>query len=163
MSSLPQPSQPWRPARARLENNTPAVLRFPNGQRSWAKLQVISITGGLLSLPEPVVQGTPVKLMFLTTGGSVLGAAEMLRPVTNALQPFRFVSLAADDQRRLGTLILERSTPNKSEQEWIEKLRAASAQLTEPRPWRFKLAGAVGLLTVGLATAAYVLRFGLLK
>lgn len=101
--------------------------------------------------------------MFLTAGGSVLGGAEMLRPVTNALQPFRFVSIAADDQRRLGTLIQDRSSSNKSEHEWIEKLRAASAQRVEPRPWRFKLAGAVGLLTVGLATAAYLLRFGLLK
>ncbi len=87
----------------------------------------------------------------------------MLRPVTNALQPFRFVSLAADDHRRLGTLIWERSTQNKSEQVWIEKLRAASAQRKEPRSWRFKLAGAVVLFTVGLATAAHLLHFGLLK
>ena len=162
MSSLPQPQQ-WRHPRARLETNTPAVLRFPNGQRTWAKLQVVSLTGGLLSIPQPVMQGSQVKVMFLTASGSVLGGAEMLRPMTNALQPFRFVSIAADDQRRLGTLIVERSNRNKSEQDWIEKLRAASDQYAEPRPWRFKLAGAVGLLTVGLATAAYLLRFGLLK
>jgi len=87
----------------------------------------------------------------------------MLRPVTNALQPFRFVSLTADDNRRLGTLIRERSPQNKSEEVWIEKLRAASAQRKEPRPWRFKVAGAVGLLTISLATAAYLLLFGLLK
>jgi hypothetical protein len=101
--------------------------------------------------------------MFLTGSGSVLGGAEMLRPVTSALQPFRFVSLAADDHRRLGTLIRERSPQNKSEEVWIEKLRAASAQRKEPRPWRFKVAGAVGLLTISLATAAYLLLFGLLK
>ncbi|MGA8211993.1 MAG: hypothetical protein WB799_00260 [Candidatus Sulfotelmatobacter sp.] len=163
MNSLPQPGSPWRVPRAHLEGNTPTVLRFPNGQRTSAKLQVISLTGGLLSLSQPVVQGSRVKLMFLTGTGSVLGGAEMLRPVTNALQPFRFVSLAADDHRRLGTLIWERSTQNKSEQVWIEKLRAASAQRKEPRPWRFKLAGAVVLFTVGLATAAHLLHFGLLK
>ncbi len=132
------------------------MLRFPNGQRTCADLRVISLTGGLLSLSQPVVQGSRVKLMFLTGTGSVLGGAEMLRPVTNALQPFRFVSLAADDHRRLGTLIRERS-PQKSEEVWIEKLRAASAQRKEPRPWRFKVAGAVGLLTISLATAAYLL------
>ena len=163
MSSLPQPRQQWRHPRAHLENNTPAVLRFPNGQRTWAKLQVISLTGGLLSLPQPVVQGSQVKVMFLTAGGSVLGGAEMLRPVNNALQPFRFVSIAADDQRRLGSLILERSKPNKAEHDWIEKLRAASAQRVEPRPWRARLAGVFGLLTVSLAVAAYLLHFGLLK
>jgi hypothetical protein len=163
MSSLPQPRSQWRVPRAHLEGNTPAVLRFPNGQRTWAKLQVISLTGGLLSLHQPVAQGSQVKVMFLTGAGSVLGGAEMLRPVTDALQPFRFVSLAADDQRRLGTLVGARSSPNKFEEEWIEKLRAASAQRAEPRPWRSKLAGAIGLLTVGLATAAYLLHFGLLK
>jgi hypothetical protein len=164
MSSLPQPHPQWRAPRAHLEGNTPAVLRFPNGQRTCAKLQVISLTGGLLSLSQPVVQGSPVKVMFLTTAGSVLGGAEMLLPVTNTLQPFRFVSLVADDQRRVGTLIWERSSQNQSEEDWIRKLRAASAQQDQPRPWRFKLAGAVGLLTFGLAAAAaYLVHFGFLK
>ena len=101
--------------------------------------------------------------MFMTEGGTVLGGAEMLRPITDAMQPFRFVALAAADQRRLKTLIWDHSSQNKSEQDWIEKLRAASAQRKEPRPWRFRLAGAVGLLTIGLATAAYLLHFGFLK
>jgi hypothetical protein len=154
-----------------LDSATPAVLRHPNGQRSWAKLQTVSLTGGMLSLPQPVVQGTHVKVMFLTNAGSVLGGAEMLPPVTGTTQPFRFVSLAADDQRRLGTLIVEHSSPAspvqsaiiQKEQAWIEKLRAASTQLHGPRPWRFKLAGAVGLLTAGLAVAAYLLHFGVFK
>src|SRR5271155_444066 len=150
MSSLPQSGTPWRVPRAHLQADIPAVLRFQDGQRASAGLQVISLTGGLLSLSQPVVQGSRVKLMFLTGAGSVLGGAEMLPPVTNALQPFRFVSLAADDHRRLGTLIWERSTQNSSEQAWIEKLRAASAACPKQRrPWRLKLAGAVGLLTVG--------------
>jgi hypothetical protein len=139
------------------------VLRFPNGQRACADLHVISLTGGLLSLSQPVVQGSQVKLMFLTGAGSVLAGAEMLHPVTNALQPFRFISLAADDHRRLGTLIWEQSTQNSSEQVWIEKLRAASAQRKEPRPWRLKLAGAVVLFMIGLATAAHLLHLSLLK
>jgi hypothetical protein len=163
MSSPPQISPQWRVPRILFEGKTPAVLRFPNGQRMGANLQVISLTGGLLSLSQPVDQGSQVKLMFLTGAGAVLGGAEMLSPVANALQPFRFVSMAADDHRRLGTLISERSSQNQSEQDWMEKLRAASAKQKEPRPWRFKLAGVVGLLTIGLATAAYLLHFGLLK
>lgn len=162
MSSSPQSRPPWRCPRAHLDGNNPIVLRFPNGQRIGANLQVISVTGGLLSLSKSVDQGSRVRLMFLTEAGSVLGGAEMLPPVTNGLQPFRFVSLAADDHRRLGTLVW-RSSQNKSEQAWIEKLRAASAQHSEQRRWRFKVAGAVGLFMIGLATAAYVLHFGLLK
>jgi hypothetical protein len=163
MSSLPQSSAPWRVPRARLEDATPTVLRFPNGQRIGANLQVISLTGGLLSLAQPVLQGSRVKLMFLTGAGSVLGGAEMLRPVTDALQPFRFVSLAADDHRRLGALIWEQSSQNKFEVAWIEKLRAASMLHNEAQPGRFKLAGAAGLLMFGLATTAYLLAPGLLK
>jgi hypothetical protein len=163
VSSPSQSRTPWRVPRAHLQGNTPAVLRFPNGKRTCADLQVISLTGGLLALPEPVVQGSRVKVMFLTGAGSVLGGAEMLRPVSDALQPFRFVSLDADDHRRLGTLIWERSIQNKSEEIWIEKLRAASAQQNEPRAWRFKAAGIVALLTISMATAAYLLFFGLLK
>jgi hypothetical protein len=163
MSSLPPPRPSWRVPRVHLEDKTPAVLRFQNGQRMGASLRVVSLTGGLLSLPQPVVQGSQVKVMFLTGAGSVIGAAEMLCPVANALQPFRFLSIAADDHRRLGTLISERSSPNSGEQDWINKLRAASAQQKEPRPWRFRLAGAVGLLTIGLAAAAYLLHSGLLK
>jgi len=41
------------------------------------------VNGGLLSLPSPIDQGSQVKLMFLTHTGAVLGAAEMLSPVTS--------------------------------------------------------------------------------
>ncbi len=163
MSSSPQSHSLWRFPRAHLEGQNPAVLRFPNGQTTGAKLQVISLTGGLLSLPQPVVQGTQVKLIFLTGGGAVLGGAEMLRPVTSGLQPFRFVSLAADDHRRLGALVGQQSSQNESELAWIEKLRAASAQCSEPRRRWFKVADVVGILMIGLATAACLLHFGLLK
>jgi hypothetical protein len=162
MSSSPQSRPPWRCPRAHLDGNNPIVLRFPNGQRIGANLQVISVTGGLLSLSKSVDQGSRVRLMFLTEAGSVLGGAEMLPPVSDRLQPFRFISLAVDDQRRVGALIGEWSQ-NKSELAWIEKLRAASAQQNEPAFWRFKLAGVIGLLTIGLAIAAYLLHFGFLK
>jgi len=162
MSSSPQSRPQWRCPRAHLDGNNPIVLRFPNGQRIAAKLQVISVTGGLLSLSKSVDQGSRVRLMFLTEAGSVLGGAEMLPPVSDRLQPFRFISLPADDQRRVGALIGEWSQ-NKSELAWIEKLRAASAQHNEPAFWRFKLARVIGLLTIGLAIAVYLLHFGLLK
>jgi len=163
MGSSPQSRLPWRCPRAHLDGNNPIVLRFPNGHRIGASLQVISDTGGLLSLSKSVDQGSRVRLMFLTEAGSVLGGAEMLPPVSDRLQPFRFISLPADDQRRVGALIGEWSQ-NKSELAWIEKLRAASAQHNEPAFWRVKLARVIGLLTIGLAiAAACLLHFGLLK
>ncbi len=163
MVSPPQSRPPWRVPRAHLEGLTPAVLRLPSGQRIGANLQTVSFTGGLLSLAQPVIQGSQVKLMFLTGCGSVLGNAEILCPVSSNLQPFRFVSLAADDHRRLGELIWERSSQNQFEQVWMDKLRAASAKQLEARPRRFSLASACSLLTVGLGAAAYLLLPGLLN
>jgi hypothetical protein len=160
MSSPPQVRAPWRVPRVRLEGDTPAVLRFPTGQSMGASLQVISLTGGLLAVPQALIQGSHVKLMFLTGCGAVLGAAEMLRPISDALQPFRFVSLAADDHRRLGALIWEHQ--NRFDQVWIEKLRAASARQDESLGWHFGRAEAFGLFTLGLAAAAYLLYPGLL-
>ncbi len=163
MANLPQSRPLWRFPRAHLEGQNPAVLRFANGKTTGANLQVISVSGGLLSLSQPLVQGSQVKLIFLTGAGAVLGGAEMLSPVTNGLQPFRFVSLAADDQHRLGALVGQRSSQNEAEPDWMEKLRAASAQHSERRRWRFKVAELVGMLMIGLATAAYLLHFSLLK
>lgn len=162
MADLPD-SRQWRVPRARLDGEIPTVLRFANGQRVGANLEVVSVTGGLLSLAQPVVQGSQVKLMFLTGAGSVLGGAEMLRPVNDGLQPFRFVSLADDDQKRLGALVCERASQTHSEPEWMEKLRATSHERYRPESWRYKIAGAVGLIMTGLVVAACLLHFGLLK
>jgi hypothetical protein len=162
MGNLPQPLSPWRVPRARLDGNTPAVLRFPSGQRLGVKLQVISLTGGLLSVPQPLVEGSRGKLMFLTDCGSVLGGAEMLCPVNDVMQPFRFVSLTADDHRRLGALIWGQSRDNKFEDAWIKKLRAASARHDAGKHSGFSRA-VFGLLTLALAAAAYLLQPGLLN
>jgi hypothetical protein len=97
-------------------------------------LAVISSTGGLLCLSKPLIQGTRVKVMFVTPRGPVLGAAEMLNPVSWTEQPFRFVALAYGDQRRLQDITgskLEVPTPQQpsrsldAEPQWIDKYRAA--------------------------------------
>jgi hypothetical protein len=134
------------------------VLRFADGRRASGKLQVVSLTGGLLSLSNPVVQGSQVKLMFLTRAGSVLGGAEMLSPVSSDLQPFRFVSLASADQRRLGATV-QPAQQQPPEEQWIEKFRAASANRTQPRKQLFKLASAIGLVAVALASTLFLLNF----
>src|SRR5438105_1702797 len=105
MDVLSQMPAQMRAPRVHLADSTPAVLRFQDGQRASGNLQVFSTTGGLLSLPRPVHQGSQVKLMFLTRTGPVLGSAEMLTPVTRTQQPFRFVSLQVDDRRRLGAAV----------------------------------------------------------
>jgi hypothetical protein len=113
-----------RAPRTRFAETTPAVLRFQDGQRVQGKLQVISLTGGLLCLSKPLDHGCLVKLMFLTSGGSVLGAAEMLRPVSWSLQPFKFVALHYTDERRLQVAIQSSLDQSLSNLGQMEKYRA---------------------------------------
>jgi hypothetical protein len=126
-------------------------------------LEVISSTGGLLSLSKPLIRGTRIKVMFLTQRGPVLGTAEMLSPVSWTEQPFRFVTLAYGDQRRLQAITgcspsnLELPIPKQTrlirnpepepilntEPEWIDKYRAAVSQNPPRRPLLERMLGAL--------------------
>ncbi len=157
MNPLPQPHRYQRPARVRPAEYTPAVLRLQDGSCTQGGLLIFSVTGGLLSLPKLLDRGSRAKLMFLTPTGPVLGEAEMLRAISWNEQPFRFVSLYENDQRRLlaetqpegqqpmavperAPLKLELPPPSpentkamEREQLWIEKYRAALDQNDQPR------------------------------
>ena len=97
-----------RAERVRFEESTPVVLRLRDGRRSSGRLQVLSATGGLVSLERPLDTGAPVKLMFLTRKGSVLGEAQMLAPITWERQAFKFTALYDDDRQRLESVIESR-------------------------------------------------------
>ncbi len=104
MNSSPQQRIPRAP-RMRPSEFTPAVLRATDGGCTSGELQVFSVTGGLLSLPKLLNKGSQVKLMFLTKTGPVLGVAEMLNPISWTEQPFKFITLEENDQRRLRAAI----------------------------------------------------------
>jgi hypothetical protein len=82
-----------------------AAIRLEDGRRTKAKLQTISVTGGLLHLAHSLGQGDFVEVAFQTQSGPVHGMAEILMPARKmtdgVLQPFRFVALEDDDHRRL--------------------------------------------------------------
>jgi hypothetical protein len=122
--TLPQSQPAQRATRVHFTERTPAVLRLGDGRRVSGKLKVVSLTGGLLSVPHPVNTGCNGKLMFLTAAGMVLGSAEMLSPLSWSLQPFRFVALADEDQDRLKTVIQRSIDRNRSDHGQIERSRA---------------------------------------
>jgi len=108
-------------------------------------LEVFSATGGLLCLPKPLIRGTRIKVMFLTPKGPVLGAAEMLTPVSWNQQAFRFVSPAHVDQRKPQVSSgrspkLDSPVPQPGSQipdpdpQWIDKYRAAVSRNPPRRP-----------------------------
>jgi hypothetical protein len=124
MSYLSQMYGLRRAPRARFAETTPAVLRLESGGRVSGKLQVVSITGGLLTLTQHLHQGSHVKVMFVTQNGPILGAAEMLRPVPSGAQPFKFTTLLRDDQRRLEAAIQSCQNNDRRDRGQIENFRA---------------------------------------
>ncbi len=161
MTYLPHLQANWRSPRVQMADITPAVLRLPDGRPHRGQLETLSLTGGLLSMSDMLERGCRIKLMFLTKTGPVVGAAEMLSPVSTTQQPFRFVALEESDQRKLRTVI--HSTLHHGEQEWIEKYRAAMVN-QNPKPRRFfrVLLGSLTLLTL-LGSTLYLLNLHLLK
>jgi len=105
MTHFPQPHPTRRASRVRLGDTVLAAIRLEDGRRTKAKLQSISVTGGLLQLPESLGEGDFVEVAFQTQAGPVHGMAEVLSPMRNlpggVLQPFRFVAIEDDDHRRL--------------------------------------------------------------
>jgi len=105
MTALPPSPPTCRSPRVQFAHTMPAVLRFSNGQSGHAEIRVLSLTGGLLTLPRCVHHGARVKLMFLLETGAILSPIEMLRPVNWTQQPFRFLELEPRDQHRLQNTI----------------------------------------------------------
>lgn len=105
MTALPPSVLPPRSPRVSFTHTMPAVLRFSNGQSGHAEIRVLSLTGGLLTMPRCIHHGARVKIMFLLETGAVLSGVEMLRPVNWTQQPFRFLDLEPRDMHRLQSLI----------------------------------------------------------
>ena len=130
------PPTQWRSPRVRLEDTVPAILRSSDGRQQRGKLEVLSLRGGLLNLPNMQEQGSRFKLLFMTQTGPVLGAVEMLRPVSASHQPFRFVGIQKSDQGRLRATVQPVTVP--VEDAWIEKYRAATAKAAPERRGLFQ-------------------------
>lgn len=149
MSYSPQYANRRTP-RFRLTDITPTVLQFQDGRRTAGELHVISLNGGLLLLPNPVHQGSLVELMFQTHRGRITGTAEMLSPVANMQQPFRFLALSEADERTLQSAFRSGVYRNTDEEELIEELRATVAKWN-PSPWRPPF---IAKLVIGLIALA---------
>jgi hypothetical protein len=118
MTHFPQNNANRRSPRVQLYGSVAAAVLAEGGQRARAKLQSISINGGLLLLQQQLSAGDFVEIAFHTRSGAIHGMAEMLRPTrdsqTPCFQPFRFIALADDDHRKLRRALdsaLDRTVP----------------------------------------------------
>jgi len=116
MNSSPDPHSKQRAIRVQIPDAPKACIRFGDGHQSTAKLQTLSLTGGLLRVVKPLPSGVLIELAFPTHIGGVLAMAELLDPcpaVRIGLQPFRFISIDNSDLCKLRAAIascLERET-----------------------------------------------------
>ena len=105
MTHFPQTDAHRRAPRLQLNGAVSAAIHAEGGQRARAKLQSISITGGLLQVQHELSTGDFVEIAFHSQSGPIYGMAEMLQPTrklqTACLQPFRFVALGDEDHRKL--------------------------------------------------------------
>jgi hypothetical protein len=123
MTHFPQPHPSRRAARVQLGETCLAAIRFEDGRHAKAKLQTISTTGGLLQVPRSLGNGDFIELAFQTQEGPVHAMAEILSPTgkttDGVLQPFRFIALDDDDNRRLRT-----SLDHVADRSWMGKSKA---------------------------------------
>jgi len=108
MTHYPQINALHRATRIQL-STTHAQLTLSDGKRAKAKLQTISVTGGLLQVPKALAEGDFIEVAFETQSGNVQGMAEMLKPVRRRpdmiSQPFRFIALDDNHHRVLHELV----------------------------------------------------------
>lgn len=154
MLQLQIESRAVRSPRAHLSDAPPAVLRLPDGRQCRGELRAVSLTGGLLKMPEMQKQHSRMNLLFVTNMGPVLGAVEMLSPVSKALQPFRFITVETLHQQRLQMLV--GPAAQAAEDAWIQKYRAAVAQQKPQRRYAAIARRSVAAL-IFLASLVYVL------
>jgi hypothetical protein len=105
MTHFPQPNAQNRATRVKMEATAPALVKLEDGQHAKAKLQTVSVTGGLLRMARALQEGDFVEVAFQTHSGPVHGMAEMLHPrrisAEGILQPFRFIALDDNDHKTL--------------------------------------------------------------
>ena len=108
MTHYPQPHATHRATRVQLQT-IPTLIKLGDGQKATARLQVVSVNGGLLQVAKALSAGDFVELAFQTQSGNVHGMAELLGAMKSTsgsiYQPFRFVALGDEDHRILKTMV----------------------------------------------------------
>jgi hypothetical protein len=90
-----------RGKRVRLAGSVLAVVLLENGRQIRARLNQLSINGGLLSLENPLDESIRVTVVFHLGMTSIRNQVRMLFPMwatQGCLQPFRFLDLSEESR-----------------------------------------------------------------
>lgn len=93
-----------RASRVRLGGSILVVVLLENGRQIRARMNQLSVNGGLLSLERPLDEGIKVTVLFHLGLTVIRTRAVMLFPMwatKGCLQPFRFLELPEEDRTGL--------------------------------------------------------------
>ena len=93
-----------RSSRVKLGGSVLALVLLENGRQIRARMNQLSVNGGLLSLEQPLDEGIKVTALFHIGMTSIRTRAEMMFPMwatKGCFQPIRFVEFSEKDRARL--------------------------------------------------------------
>ncbi len=123
MSVVRSAQKGQRGSRVRLGGSVLALVLLENGRQIRARLNQLSVNGGLVSLERPLDEGIKVTLVFHVGGTSFRCRGQMLFPMwatQGCLQPFRFLDLPVTDSTALALeldALVRAGTPQEEESE----------------------------------------------
>jgi hypothetical protein len=93
-----------RSSRVKLGGSVLALVLLENGRHVRARMNQLSVNGGLLSLEEPLDEGIKVTALFHVGTTSIRTRAEMMFPMwatKGCFQPIRFLDLPEKERAKL--------------------------------------------------------------
>jgi hypothetical protein len=93
-----------RGLRVKLGGSILALILLENGRQIRARMNQLSVNGGLVSFDQPLDEGIRVTVLFHLGLTSIRCRAQMLFPMwatQGCLQPFRFLELPEANRGRL--------------------------------------------------------------
>ena len=121
MPAITQKGQ--RGTRVKLGGSILALVLLENGRQIRARMNQVSVNGGLLSLENPLDESIRVTVLFHLGFTSIRCRAHMLFPMwatQGCLQPFRFLELPDASRTRLNMELESRvrsGAPQEQEEE----------------------------------------------
>jgi len=121
MPAITQKGQ--RGTRVKLGGSILALVLLENGRQIRARMNQVSVNGGLLSLENPLDESIRVTVLFHLGFTSIRCRAQMLFPMwatQGCLQPFRFLELPDASRTRLNMELESRvrsGAPQEQEEE----------------------------------------------
>ena len=104
MSSTDTAPKAVRGLRVKLAGSILALVVLENGRQIRARMNQLSVNGGLVSLENPLDEGIQVTVVFHLGVTSTRCRARMMFPMwatQGCMQPFRFIDFPDEDCRNL--------------------------------------------------------------